>query len=247
VIVNEGSASASEVLAAILQDYHRAIIVGSPTFGKATAQVIIPLDTSFNLKTSNNNLSINDGYLKLTVEKMFRLNCKSYQKTGVIPDVFMPEIYNGMAFREASYYNALSKDSVVKKVFFTPLAPLPLKAVSNKSKERISNDARFREIIHLNDSLKKSDKDIMVFYTDTASFLSQENTNKRLSDRIENLVSEKSKDFQTVNNNSDNDLYRMDLYKKGINEELLKQIQKDIYIDESYKIMIDLINFEATK
>ena len=247
VMVNEGSASASEVLAAILQDYHRAVIVGSPTFGKATAQVIIPLDTAFHLKTANNNLSTKDGYLKLTVEKMFRLNCYSYQKTGVVPDVFMPEIYDGMGFRESSYYNALSKDSVVKKVFFSPLPPLPLKAISDKSKERIAHDEKYSEIIRLNDSLKKSYKATMVFYTDTASFLSQENVNKRFSNKIERLVSEKSKDFQTVNNNSDNELYRMDLYKKRINDDLLNQIQKDIYIDESYKIMIDLINFEATK
>jgi carboxyl-terminal processing protease len=247
VMVNAGSASASEVLAAILQDYHRAVIIGSPTFGKATAQVIVPLDTAVNSKIRNDNLSTKDGYLKLTVEKIFRLNCKSYQKTGVIPDVFIPGIYNGMEFRESSYYNALSKDSIVKKVFFSPLPPLPLKEISDKSKERIANDEKFKEIIRLNDSLKKSDKKTAVFYADTASFLAQENMNKGFLNKSEKLVTEKTNDFQTVNNDSDDELYKMDLYRKGINDDFLNQIQKDIYIDESYKIMIDLINFEAHK
>jgi len=247
VMVNAGSASASEVLAGILRDYHRGVIVGSPTFGKATAQVILSLDTAYDPKIIKNNVSSKDGYLKLTVEKMFRVNCKSYQKTGIIPDVLMPGVFNGLEFRESSYKNALSSDSLNKKVLFNPLPQLPLKDLSDKSKERIAKDERFIEIIQLNDSLKKSYKNNIVFYSDTASFIFHENINERLLEKVEKLVSAKSSDFRAVNNNTDNELYKMELYKKKSNNDLLNRIQDDIYIDESYKIMIDLINFKATK
>jgi len=247
IMVNEHSASASEVMAAVMQDYHRGVVVGSPTFGKATAQEIIPLDTSFNSKIPNNNISVKDGYLKLTVGKIFRVNCKSYQRAGIIPDVFLPEVYNGLKFRETSYDNALTADSINKKVIYNPLPFLPLKVIADKSKERIAKDEKFIEIKHLNDSLKRSDKNNMVFYADTTSFLLQENNNSRLLKKIEKLDSARSTDYTVVNNNTDNELYKMDLYKKGINDDLLNRIEDDIYIDESYKIMIDLINFGATK
>ena len=247
LIVNAGSASASEVLSGIIQDYHRGIIVGGPTFGKATAQVILPLDTTVDLSIFNDDLSTKDGFLKLTVKKIFRLNCKSYQKTGIIPDVILPEVFSGLEFRESSYKNSLTPDSVNKKVLFNPLPQLPLNVFSDKSKERTAKDERFIEIIQLNDSLKRSEKNNMIFFSDTASFILHEKINERLHKKIEKLVSGKSTDFQAINNDKDNELYKMDLYKKEINDDLLNLILEDIYIDESYKIMMDLINFEATK
>ena len=247
IMVNEHSASASEVMAAVMQDYHRGVIVGSPTFGKATAQQIIPLDTAYNSKIANNNISLKDGYLKLTVGKIFRVYGKSYQREGIIPDVYLPEVYYGLKFRETSYDNALTTDSINKKVIFNPLPFLPVKAIADKSKERIAKDEKFVEIKHLNDSLKKAYKKNYVYYTDTTSFLKYEKINNHLLKKIEALDSIKTANYNVVNNSTDNELYKMDLYKKDINDELLNRVGDDIYIDESYKIMIDLINFGASK
>lgn len=245
IMVNAGSASASEVLAAILQDYHRGLIVGSQTFGKASAQIIVPLDTAIN--STNKNISDEDGYLKFTSEKLFRVNCKSYQRAGIIPDVIVPRVYDGLEFRESSYSNALSSDSVNKKVISYPLPPLPLKILADKSKERIAKDDNFIQIMKLNDSLKKVNRDFVVFYSDTATFMIHENNSKKLLKKIDQLTEAKSGDFKATFNNTDNELYKMELFKDENNADLLDRIQDDIYIDESYKIMKDLINFGAGK
>ena len=101
LMVNGFSASASEILAASLQDYHRALIVGSPTFGKASGQIVFPMDT---LNTGNNSVKPrkNEGFVKITVSKFYRLNGISYQRKGVIPDVTLPAYFEGFAYQEAN-------------------------------------------------------------------------------------------------------------------------------------------------
>src|SRR5690606_20626100 len=79
ILINEYSASASELLSETLQDYNRAIIVGSTSFGKASAQTVLPLDIHQNI-----------GFCKITVEKFYRVTGKSHQSIGVIPDINLP-------------------------------------------------------------------------------------------------------------------------------------------------------------
>ena len=90
LLINGFTASASEMLAGTLQDYHRALIVGSPSFGKATAQVVLPLDTMFDEKNVE-RMKTADNFIKITVERLFRVNGTSAQRTGVIPDIFLPD------------------------------------------------------------------------------------------------------------------------------------------------------------
>ncbi|NTW31926.1 MAG: hypothetical protein HGB12_04770, partial [Bacteroidetes bacterium] len=78
VLVNKGSASASELLAQTFKTQQRAIIVGSASFGKATGQIIAPLDTSFNLLTSSKSYDEKNGYIKITVEKLYDLSGKTF-------------------------------------------------------------------------------------------------------------------------------------------------------------------------
>jgi carboxyl-terminal processing protease len=130
VMVNGLSASASELFSAALQDYRRALIVGSPTYGKATGQVILPLDTAGTLKDVAVRMQQagagKNGYVKLTIEKFFRVTNKTHQKHGVIPDLQLPEPFYFAEYKEANYPSALSADSIVKKVVYAPLKELPV-------------------------------------------------------------------------------------------------------------------------
>ncbi len=92
ILVNGYSASAAEVIAGCLQDYNRALIMGTPTFGKATAQVVLPLDTNIDLDNlpSDSVQTKTDGYLKLTVSRLYRVTGSSVQATGVQPDIVLP-------------------------------------------------------------------------------------------------------------------------------------------------------------
>ena len=90
LLINGFTASASEMLAGTLQDYHRALIVGSPSFGKATAQVVLPLDTLFDEKHMD-RMRTADNFIKITVDRLFRVNGTSAQQIGVIPDIFLSD------------------------------------------------------------------------------------------------------------------------------------------------------------
>jgi carboxyl-terminal processing protease len=106
LLVNGFSASASEMLAGTLQDYHRALIVGSPTFGKATAQVVLPLDTVFD-ENHMDRMKTADQFIKITVERLFRVNGTSAQQTGVIPDIPLRDFTATRSERERTLLFAL--------------------------------------------------------------------------------------------------------------------------------------------
>ncbi|WP_347506343.1 carboxy terminal-processing peptidase [Pseudomonas anguilliseptica] len=97
VLVNRLSASASEIFAGAMQDYHRALILGGQTFGKGTVQTIQPL---------------NHGELKLTLAKFYRVSGQSTQHQGVIPDIQYPDIMDTKEIGESALPEALPWDSI---------------------------------------------------------------------------------------------------------------------------------------
>ncbi|HTB25253.1 MAG TPA: S41 family peptidase, partial [Puia sp.] len=99
LLINGFTASASEMLAGTLQDYHRALIIGTPSFGKATAQVVLPLDTTFD-EQHLEKMKMADDFIKITIDRLFRVNGTSAQQTGVIPDIFLPDYSETQSERE---------------------------------------------------------------------------------------------------------------------------------------------------
>jgi len=106
VLVDRGSASASEIFAAAIQDYGRGVIVGEPTFGKGTVQSVVPLDQEGAL-----------GQLKVTIAQFFRVNGEGTQHRGVVPDVLFPTAMDSDAQGERSLDNALPWAEVKKARF----------------------------------------------------------------------------------------------------------------------------------
>ncbi|MCB0437024.1 MAG: peptidase S41, partial [Mangrovimonas sp.] len=142
ILINAFSASASEYFASTLQDYNRAILVGSTTHGKASAQVLLPLSDTDDL-----------GFCKLTVEKFYRITGKSHQSVGVIPDIELPSLYDNFDTRERYEDFALQNDSIQTKYKFTPLKPLPIEKLDAESKNRIGANGIFDEIKSINEQL----------------------------------------------------------------------------------------------
>ncbi|MBD3223722.1 MAG: tail-specific protease [Caldithrix sp.] len=106
VIVNRISASASEIFAAAIQDYHRGIILGSQSFGKGTVQNIVKLKRYFPHTNKKH------GQVKMTVAKFYRIDGGSTQHQGVIPDIEFPTRYDAMEIGESSYDQALLWDEI---------------------------------------------------------------------------------------------------------------------------------------
>jgi carboxyl-terminal processing protease len=131
VLVNGSSASASEMFAATLQDYHRGIIVGTPSFGKATAQVIFPLDTTVNLNSVVSTKREYDSYIKLTIEKLYRITGATLQASGVVPDVELPSYTTSTEEYEADQPFALRAIPIDANKYYQPY---PQDSIANKIK-----------------------------------------------------------------------------------------------------------------
>ncbi len=106
VMVNKLSASASEIFAAAMQDYGRALIVGGQTYGKGTVQNVMPLNEYVN------DPELELGQLKMTMGQFFRINGGSTQNRGVIPDIEFPASPGLENYGESSYENALPWNSI---------------------------------------------------------------------------------------------------------------------------------------
>src|SRR6478736_3584430 len=140
IIINGNSASASEFFADIMQDYNRALLIGSTTLGKATMQTIQPLE--------ENDLQ---NFVKLTVSKFYRITGKSHQAVGVIPDVAIPTIYQDVFQKESGFPTALKNDTLNVGIRFNPYVSEELIGLlAKKSKERVAKDPYFNSIIALN-------------------------------------------------------------------------------------------------
>ncbi len=118
VLVNRGSASASEIFTAAIQDYHRGLIIGEPTFGKGTVQNLIDLDRFG--QTGGEKPQYGD--LKMTIAEFFRINGGSTQLKGVTPDIEYPKNGDEKEFGESTYDNALP---------WTQITPAKYRPVAN--------------------------------------------------------------------------------------------------------------------
>lgn len=148
VLTNRASASASEIFAAALQDYNRALIIGEKsTFGKGTVQQLRPVyGSKFNLFNRGN--AEQKGALKLTIQTFFRINGESTQLKGVIPDLQLPSIYDVEDFGEASLSNPLKVDPIRPANYnLFSHTPLPVEALRRSMEPRIASDKDFGYII----------------------------------------------------------------------------------------------------
>ena len=141
VMINRGSASASEILAAALQDYGRAIIIGETSFGKGTVQSLINLDQIARSDTPRY------GELKMTIAQFFRVNGGTTQLKGVTPDIRFPSAFDDAEFGETAFDNALPWREI-PAARYTPAGTLGsvLPELQRRHDTRIQSDKAFKEL-----------------------------------------------------------------------------------------------------
>lgn len=243
LMVNGLSASASEIFSASLQDYNRALIVGSNTYGKAIGQVTLPIDTTINMNNYNENSNKNaTDFVNVTVSKFYGIDGVSHQNTGVKTDIALPDFYSNRMFGEAANPYSLKPDTIIKKVIFNPLPPLPILKLSAMSKERLSKDDSFNKIKAAADSLINAAKQKEKIALTLDDFRKYQKKSDDAEDKIMKLIYNPAKEYTVFGTEYDDELLKADSYKKEMSDLLIKNIQNDIYIKESYMIMNDLIN-----
>lgn len=135
VMVNGMSASASELVAAGLQDHQRAYVVGEHTYGKATSQTLVPLQGA-----------AQGNFIKATVGRLYRINRQSLQLTGVTPDVTIPDVSRTLLPGEGSLAHALLPKSIAKNVYYTPGTLPDITRARSNSEARVAHSANFQAI-----------------------------------------------------------------------------------------------------
>jgi carboxyl-terminal processing protease len=147
VLTSRQSASASEIFAAALQDYGRAVIVGDKnTFGKGTVQTILPIGRFASLLGSHSD---EDGALKLTIQKFYRVAGGSTQLHGIASDVILPSLSDLPEFGEGALKNALPYDEVAKARYtkWSDSHSLFIDQLRRRSEERVKNDPEFHYVM----------------------------------------------------------------------------------------------------
>jgi carboxyl-terminal processing protease len=145
VMVNMGSASASEIFAAAIQDYHRGLIIGSDTYGKGTVQREIELDPRITGNWPKDSVA-DLGSIKLTLQKFYRISGGSTQLKGVTPDVAIPDQTEFLKDREKDNPDALKWDEIAKADYEIWRPGYDPALVRKESEERIDHNAAFQAI-----------------------------------------------------------------------------------------------------
>jgi carboxyl-terminal processing protease len=229
IIINGNSASASEFFASIMQDYNRALLIGSTSLGKATMQTILPLERNDD-----------QHFVKLTVSKFYRITGKSHQAIGVIPDVQIPTIYQDVFQKESDFPTALKNETLNSRIRFTPYVSNELiESLAQKSRSRVAQDSYFNSIIALND---KIDKVIMKTKFEIPMTLNAIFDNlKSISKLSEEINTFGSNDLNLNVFNSEYNKSLLEIYPSLIeyNKIQLENLKSNHYLNESISIISD--------
>jgi carboxyl-terminal processing protease len=233
ILINNYSASASEILAAALQDYSRAVIVGTDSFGKGTVQTFINLDKLNPAKTA---LFKPLGSIKLTIQKFYRINGGSTQEKGVSPDIYLPSKSTHLEVGERYLDNSLQWDTITPLTYSQWTTPINIKKLKQKSAERINASDSY--------SLLK----------DHIQFLDTKLDNTEISLNITKFVAEKEtsnteSEKYTKSKNEFDDLELIVKQKNQLTEaqqasydDFTKALKKDIDLHEVCSIINDMLD-----
>ena len=234
ILVNEGSASASEILAAAMQDYKRAIIIGgNQTWGKGTVQNVFPLNR---MVRGNTNGDL--GALRYTTQKYYRINGGSVQLEGVKSDINVPYRYKYLEFGEKDSENPLQWDEIDKVEFDTWNSNFNFEEAITKSNKRMANN-EYLKLVDENAKWIKSVRDNKLINLNYDKFKLELEENSSITEKFKAL-----NDY-SMNYSFKSLPYELDLIKNdsvlGLKRERWhKSLNKDFYIDEALNVLSDL-------
>ena len=222
VLNNSFTASSSEIFSGALKDYNRGLIVGEPTFGKGTVQNLLDLDRFFPRS------DMKFGQLKITLAKYYRVSGGSTQKIGVEPHVFFPNIYDRSIYTENARKNALEWDKI--------------RDISFQNKNDVSESL----VKYLNEKFNndiQSDSSLINYMTFVKK--TEENRKKNsISLNYQTRLNEKKSD-DNINNNLNTNLKLSEIFPIE-KEDLMEKIKSDLYLRESVKLFVEMIDFKSS-
>ncbi|MBT9496850.1 MAG: carboxy terminal-processing peptidase [Zoogloea sp.] len=229
VLINRGSASASEIFAAALQDYGRAPIIGESSFGKGTVQTLINLD----------EVAKNDkpkfGELKMTVAQFFRVNGGTTQLKGVTPDIRFPSIADPDSYGESSYDNALPWIQI-DAATFKPAGNLKdvVPALQSRHQARIGKDEEFQLLLEDVAEIRRLRETKLISLNETERRKEKETQEARLKAREKGDAKDKLAAIRDDGLQSGERSLAADLAAEKARKDV-----KDVLLDEAARIVAD--------
>ena len=234
ILVNELSASASEILAAAMQDYKRAIIIGSKqTFGKGTVQNVLDL----NRMVRQNNAG-DMGALKFTMQKFYRINGGSTQLEGVKSDVVVPDRYSYIDIGEKDQENPLPWDKIEAANYELWGSYYDYDATIAKSKERMANNEQLK-LIDENAKWLKKIRDRETYSLKYNDYKSSLKINEEEAKRFEKLSDYKT-DLTFKSLPYEEAMFKQDTILKEKRERWHVNLSKDVYVEEALNVLSDM-------
>ncbi len=237
VLVNSYSASASEILAAALQDYGRAVIVGTSksTFGKGTVQRFFDLDSGIPGNSDIKPL----GEVKVTIQKFYRVDGGSTQLRGVRPDIILPDRFYELETGEQEEDYAMPWTEIPEVDYSQSVYKVKdLKGLAAKSAERVNKHETFSLIREEARRLKKQ-RDDNELALDFDSYAAERELRKEESKKYKDIL-QPIEGMVISNLEVDMADIKSDESKEARNEEWLKNMQKDVYLEEALYILSDM-------
>ncbi|MCF6132250.1 S41 family peptidase [Flavobacterium wongokense] len=230
VLINGFSASASEFFSNAMQDYNRAVVIGSQSYGKASMQRIFPL-------TMEDEPS---EFVKLTIEEFYRITGKTNQTIGIKPDVEIPSLFEGQMPKEGDNKTALKNDMIEAAPRFTLFTnPLKPAAIEN-SRKRISASTDAKMITDMNVKIDQLYDGVIAPVTlEFNSVFAEVNRMNSLWKDIKDL-SEKEYPINVERNSVDIGYQEFDDYLRSSNTEKIKALKSNFPVSEAINIINDL-------
>ncbi|MGH1388257.1 S41 family peptidase [Kordia sp.] len=227
ILINGESASASEFIAAALRDHNRAIIVGTKTYGKGTIQQIVPLRSE-------------EGFLRITIEKMYGFKGNSHQAVGIEPDIAFPSLLAGIEDGESANSNTIVSDTIQKDIYFKIPEAANYESLRAQSMARIDKNKASITIREINTNLQNylnSERKMPISVAGIQKDRDTFNAIFEKSDAIEMT----HKTFEVLNLADYKEILAYNKNKAKENSYAIKNIQTDHEIEETYHILSDYI------
>ncbi len=235
VMINGGSASASEITAAALQDYKRAIIAGpKESFGKGTVQRFLPFDEI--IKDYNDLKPL--GALKVTIQKYYRINGGSTQLKGVKPDIILPDVYSKLMDGEKDMDYPIKWDEIVRADYKTENQNINNEIINNFNENFIKNDTVYDVITkyskYLYDEKDKTKKSLNL-----KKFREKSKKSQNFFNRYKNAIKiDTTYKFSILKADSvriSTDSVKMSYYQDGV-----KRLKKDVHVKKIAEFFSEL-------
>ncbi len=234
VLVNRNSASASEIIAAAMQDYKRAVIMGSQSFGKGTVQSFLELD-NYVIPQLDSVKPL--GSLKVTMQKFYRINGGTTQLIGVKPDISLPDPYFYIETGEKELDNPLPWDEIAKAQY-EPLNNINYEKLKKQSVERIKKSKEFN-LVDQEAKEIKAKKDDSKYSLNLEKYVAEAKKYREENKKYDELKND-IKGFDASLLTTDVQRLSVDTTKLNREKKWALNLKKDIYLQEATNVISDM-------